>query len=63
MNLPVPFVRPQIATEPPALVRIVSREDVAWNYRDRPVFRAPPIEVRPPLADVAAFTAELRRAS
>ena len=58
MHLPLPFVRPQIATEPPALVRVIAREDVQWN---RPVFKAPPLQVRPPLADVAALAADLIR--
>jgi hypothetical protein len=39
-------------------VRHVSREDVIWN---RPVFKAPPLDVRPPLEDVAALAATLRR--
>lgn len=52
MHLPPPFVRPQVATEPPALVRHVSREDVLWN---RPVFKAPPLVVRPPKIDAKAF--------
>ncbi len=53
MHLPPPFVRPQPATEPPALVRVVSREDVLWN---RPIFRAPPLDVRPPVFDLSAFS-------
>jgi len=58
MHLPPPFVRPSFATEPPALVRMIAREDVQWN---RPVFKAPPLVVRPPLADVAALAADLLR--
>ena len=58
MHLPPPFVRPSLATEPPALVRVVAREDVQWN---RPIFKAPPLVVRPPLADVAALAAEILR--
>ena len=50
---PVPYIRPTAATEPPALVRVVSREDVLWN---RPVFKAPPLNVRPPVIDCKAFT-------
>ena len=53
MHLPPPFVRPQTATEPPALVRVVSRADVMWN---RPVFRAPPLHVRPPVVDERVFS-------
>jgi len=58
MHLPPPYIRPQPATEPPALVRVISREDVLWN---RPVFRAPPLRVQPPTLDVAIFAADLRR--
>lgn len=61
MHLPVPFVRPQIAPEPPALVRHVAREEVRWNCAERHVFKAPPLHVRPPLAEVAALAAERRR--
>lgn len=61
MHLPVPFVRPQIAPEPPALVRHVAREEVRWNCPERYVFKAPPLHVRPPLAEVAALAAERRR--
>ena len=58
MHLPPPVVRPQIATEPPALVRVVSREDVLWN---RPIFRAPPLNVRPPVLDKTAFAPDWMR--
>ncbi len=58
MPLPIPFSRPPVAPEPPALVRLVTREDVMWN---RPVFKAPPLEVRPPLEDVATLNSGLRR--
>lgn len=58
MHLPPPFVVPQAATEPPALVRVMSREDVLWN---RPVFKAPPLVVRPQVFDAAVFAANARR--
>ena len=58
MHLPIPFIRPQAATEPPALVRVVSREDVMWN---RPVFKAPPLAVRPPVFDANRFASEPAR--
>jgi hypothetical protein len=61
MNFPTPFIRPPITSEPLALVRVVSRGDVVWNQPDRPTFKAPPLQVRPPLADVAALAAERRR--
>jgi hypothetical protein len=52
MHLPPPFVYPQSATEPPALVRVVAREEVQWN---RPVFKAPPLKVPPPASVVGPF--------
>ena len=44
--------------EPPADVRVVSREDVQWN---RPVFKAPPLKLDPRVFDVKALAAEVRR--
>lgn len=61
MHLPVPFVRPQITDHPSAMVRVVSHEEIAWHSPARHVFKAPPLNVRPPLADVAALAAERRR--
>jgi|GEM_PF-2763720 len=61
MNFPTPFIRPPIAPEPAALVRVVSPGEVVWNRPDGHVFKAPPLQVRPPLADVAALAAERRR--
>lgn len=58
MHLPIPITPPPLANPPPALVRVVSHADVTWN---RPIFKAPPLNVRPPLADVAALAAERRR--
>ncbi len=58
MHLPLPFVRPQLPSDPPALVRVMSREDVQWS---RPVFKAPPLEVAPPLDDVAQLAADVRK--
>jgi len=43
------------------MVRSISREDVMWHLPERHVFKAPPLNVRPPLADVAALAAERRR--
>jgi hypothetical protein len=60
MHLPPPFVRPQVATEPPALVRVVSRPDVLWN---RPVFKAPPLVVRPLVVETQVFVSDLTRFS
>jgi hypothetical protein len=58
MYLPPPFVRPDSATEPPALVRVLTREEIHWN---RPLFKAPPLEVEPPIADVMSLIADIRR--
>ncbi len=59
MHLPPPFVYPESATEPPALVRAMDRREVMWN---RPTFKAPPLDVLPPLGDVAKLTSALRKA-
>lgn len=56
MYLPPPFVRPQTATEPPALVRVLTRDEIHWN---RPLFKAPPLQVNPPTADVMSFIADI----
>lgn len=43
------------------MVYVVSRvEDVLWN---RPVFKAPPLVVRPPVINVAAFGSGLARSA
>ncbi len=39
-------------------MRAMTREDVEWN---RPLFRAPPLNVLPPLDDVAALAADVVR--
>ncbi len=61
MHHPVPFVRPSIAPEPLARVNVISRDDVIWNRPDRHCFKAPPLQVRPPLSDLADLAAERRR--
>jgi hypothetical protein len=61
MNLTIPNSHSQVATEPPAMVRVVSREDMGWHPPVRPIFRPPPLIAAPPLADVAAFASEVRR--
>ena len=55
MTLPIPFFRSQLPPEVPAIVRVVSQNDVQWN---RPVFKAPPLRVEPPIRDVRTFLAE-----
>jgi hypothetical protein len=59
MHLPPPFVYPQSTNEPPALVRVMDRREVMWN---RPTFKAPPLQIDPPVGDVAQLTAALRKA-
>ena len=57
---PIPYFRPQAFTEPPAMVRVVAWEDVQWN---RKLFKAPPLNVQPPVEGPAPFSANLRKAS
>lgn len=42
MPFDVPHFRPPPLPEPTPVVRVVQREDVQWN---RPIFKAPPLEV------------------
>jgi hypothetical protein len=58
MHLPNSDYRPERNPEPPALVSVVSRGDVTWN---RPVFKAPPLEITPPTLDPRNVAEELRR--
>ena len=56
--VPPPLFRSQSAAEPPPMVRYVGREDVLWN---RPVFKAPPLEISRTKRDVQALAEDLRR--
>ena len=58
MHFPPPNQQPKPATEPPAMVRTATREDVLWN---RPVFKAPPLELHPQAFDATIFAEDLRR--
>lgn len=58
MHLPNSDYRPERNPEPPALVSVVSRADVMWN---RPVFKAPPLDITPPTLDAKSVAEELRR--
>jgi hypothetical protein len=49
MQMPVPNFTFRPERDAQAIVRVVTREDVLWN---RPVFRAPPLEIKPPVAPV-----------
>jgi hypothetical protein len=58
MAFPVPDSHPKPASEPPAMVRSATREDVMWN---RPIFKAPPLELSPDVFNAELFAQELRR--
>lgn len=51
MYLPPPLP-PQNASDPPAVVRVLTREEIHWN---RPLFKAPPLDVPVPSEDIFAF--------
>ena len=57
MPIPVTQFRPPPLPEPTPVVRIVPREDVQWN---RPMFKAPPLEVFPQLFNSLSFSEDLR---
>lgn len=57
----MPFTVPmdhQPPADTPAIVRQLAREDVTWN---RPVFKAPPLNVVPPFADISKLVLDIRR--
>jgi len=54
MVTPTFFTRPEDTPQGQAIVRVDPAEYFLWN---RPIFRAPPLEVEPPIADVADFVA------
>ncbi|HVU33062.1 MAG TPA: hypothetical protein VHE61_06485 [Opitutaceae bacterium] len=58
MHFTIPNFRPHRTPEPPAMVRVVGRSDVLWN---RPVFKAPPLDVPAPKHDPSVFTDDIRR--
>ena len=60
MPFPVPPFRAQMPSEPPAMVRTVGREDAMW---DRPVFKAPPLELPPRLLDARKLAEDLWQVS
>lgn len=57
MHLPVPMDH-QAPAETPAIVRVLAREDLTWN---RPVFKAPPLNVVPPIADISKLVLSIRK--
>jgi hypothetical protein len=58
MQMPAPIHHQQSASNTPAIVRVFEREDVLWN---RPVFKAPPLTVVPPLADISELAFGVRK--
>lgn len=59
MTFTIPFVsRPYAAPDPPAIVQTVARDDVQWN---RPIFKAPPLDLHPKLFDATVFAEDLRQ--
>jgi len=58
MPFPTPFHDSQSAGTPVAIVRVLEREDMMW---DRPIFKAPPLQVVPPLADLAELARAVRK--
>lgn len=57
----MPFIAPidhQPPADSPAIVRHMAREDVTWN---RPVFKAPPLNVVPPFADISKLVLDIRK--
>lgn len=58
MALPFAYPTPQPASETPAIVRVFSRADVLWN---RPIFKAPPLNVVIPTADISALAFGIRK--
>jgi hypothetical protein len=58
MPFPTPFHESQPAATPVAIVRVLAREDMTW---DRPVFKAPPLLVVPPVADLAELARAVRK--
>ena len=58
MPFPTPFHDSRPTETPAAIVRVLAREDMMW---DRPVFKAPPLKVVPPVADLAELARAVRK--
>ena len=54
MAFALPFFRqPSLPPEVPAIVRVAGQGDTQWN---RPVFKAPPLDVQPPIGAIRELT-------
>jgi hypothetical protein len=58
MHFSIPPYQLKPDPQPPAMVRAAIREDVQWN---RPIFKAPPLQLHPETFDFSLFAQELRR--
>lgn len=58
MPFPVPYHDSPPEQAPVAIVRVLNREDIQWN---RPLFKAPPLEIIPPVADVEELARAVRK--
>jgi|GEM_PF-2122731 hypothetical protein len=58
MPFAVPINDAQPPEAPTAIVRILNRDEIQWN---RPVFKAPPLNVVPPVADLAELARAVRK--
>jgi hypothetical protein len=56
MPFPAPPLVPKPGHKPPARLRRAQRVDVLWN---KPIFKAPPLTVRPPVPEEPTFEDEL----
>jgi hypothetical protein len=57
MHFPVSTSTSHSAHEPPRVLPDITRVDVLW---DRPIFRAPPLVIAPPLAKLEWFQPDPR---
>lgn len=56
--MPIPVSIDHQPVHAPAIVRSFTRDDVVWN---RPIFKAPPLNVVPPIADISELVAAIRK--
>ena len=58
MHLPMPSLPQHTAPEPAAIVRAFTRQDAMW---DRPIFKAPPLDLHLPAIDTKRLAQDLQR--